>query len=162
MRLLILSTAIGLTLVAQASANDQLALSMGMEPGVYSTTELLQLQAALDDNNQILFQHLMTEFSDASAHDRAGTTTTSPSVQQLANSIGVPPDQFTLSELLQLHTAIQESDTNTVAFILNGGSEAPVDGSYSQGHLQLAREMGVDPADYTVSELANMFIGAYD
>lgn len=32
----------------------------------------------------------------------------------------------------------------------------------SQGHLQLAENMGVSPDDYTNAELAKMFIGAYD
>ncbi|TDT75149.1 hypothetical protein BDE40_1875 [Litoreibacter halocynthiae] len=32
----------------------------------------------------------------------------------------------------------------------------------SQGHLQLAKNMGVSPDAYTNAELAKMFIGAYD
>ncbi|WP_298297386.1 hypothetical protein [uncultured Litoreibacter sp.] len=30
------------------------------------------------------------------------------------------------------------------------------------GHLQLARNMGVNPADFTVAELSAMYIGKYD
>lgn len=32
----------------------------------------------------------------------------------------------------------------------------------SQGHLQLAKNMGVSPGTYTNAELAKMFIGEYD
>ena len=34
--------------------------------------------------------------------------------------------------------------------------------AFSAGHIQLARNMGVNPADYTLAELTAMNIGAYN
>lgn len=41
-------------------------------------------------------------------------------------------------------------------------TNASVTRSTSAGHLQLAKNMGVSPNEFTTAELAKMFIGAYD
>lgn len=52
MKTLILSTAILVGLAAPSFANDQLALSLGLEPGRFSAAELTQIQRALEDDDR--------------------------------------------------------------------------------------------------------------
>ncbi|SFR56812.1 hypothetical protein [Litoreibacter janthinus] len=40
--------------------------------------------------------------------------------------------------------------------------DAPQVSRNSQGHIQLARDLGVSPDTYSTAELARMFIGAHD
>ena len=52
MKTLALTTAIAATLAAPAAlASDSLAQSMGVEPGQYTTAELIQLRNAMEEND---------------------------------------------------------------------------------------------------------------
>ena len=51
--------AAALTVAAPAFANDQLARSLGVEPGALTTSQLIQLQSALSSDDHIRAFHLM-------------------------------------------------------------------------------------------------------
>lgn len=60
MKTFILSTAIALSLVAPAVASDQLARSLGVEPGVFSTAQLVQLRAAQENDDRALVAYILS------------------------------------------------------------------------------------------------------
>ena len=54
MKTIALATALVTALAAPAAfASDSLAASLGVEPGIYSTAELVQLSQALSDNDHV-------------------------------------------------------------------------------------------------------------
>jgi len=58
MKALILTTAIAIGFAAPSFANDQLARSLGVEPGAYSTAQLIALQAAQEDDSFDFANHI--------------------------------------------------------------------------------------------------------
>jgi len=65
--------------------------------------------------------------------------------------------RFTLSELIGLDSARSENDYGTWKFITSGDNrkvEKP--GTVTPGKAQLAAQLGVDPADFTTSELIGL------
>lgn len=163
MKTILLSTAIILGIVAQAQANDQLARSLGMEPGQYTSAELVQLSAAQADNNTALFNHLLEEFNGTAAVSAQNGGITDGH-RQLAASLGVNATDFTMSELVQLRAAREDGDSSAERYIMsNSGTATPSrSGGVTAGHRQVAASLGVDPEDYTMEELTGMFIGAHD
>ncbi len=64
---------------------------------------------------------------------------------QLAQSLGVQPGQYTTAELIRLEQAQQQGNEQQVAFILNGGGN-PTDPSVAyDARLQQAMENGNQP-----------------
>lgn len=103
----------------------------------------------------------------------------SPGEAQLAYSVGVEPGTLSLSQLIQLDQAQREggaSGTATAAWILKSANgqgytagsdrvsrELPrgntsLGGAVNQGNAQLAASLGVNPADYTTSELVELAV----
>ena len=85
---------------------------------------------------------------------------------QLAASVGVEPGRYTLTELVELKAAMDDDDATRIAFLTRDRraltstqsiDPAPSQGTgISPGQRQLARSMGVDPAEYSAAELAAM------
>ncbi|WP_044006458.1 hypothetical protein [Jannaschia sp. CCS1] len=162
MKHVILSAAIVVGLAAQGHANEQLAQSIGVEVGVYTSSELVQMQAALADNNQALFNHLQSSFNGQDVVTTGGGI--SDGHAQFAASLGLDPGTYTASELIQIRTARENGDAATERFLTGSAEEiiSTQSGGISAGARQLATTLGVDPADYTLSELTRMYISAYD
>lgn len=162
MKTLLLSTAIILGVAVQAQANDQLAHSVGVEPGQYTTAQLVQLMTAQTDDNTALFNHLLDEFDSNVISTQSGGI--SAGHRQLAASLGVDPTDFSVAELVQLRVAREDGDAIAErAIMANGGDVISTQsGGITGGQRQLAASLGVDPADYTVNELAGMYIDAHD
>lgn len=59
MKALVLTTAIALGFAAPSFANDQLASNLGLEPGAYSTAQLVAIDRALQDDNETLANHII-------------------------------------------------------------------------------------------------------
>jgi hypothetical protein len=108
MNRIVLTTALVLGLGAPVLASDQLALSLGVAPGVYTAAQLSQLKAAQDDDHGT-----GTYMIDGVAvRGSSKTGEASPGKVQLAASLGVDPARFTLSELAQMHFAASEDSGN--------------------------------------------------
>ncbi|SFC48405.1 hypothetical protein [Tropicimonas isoalkanivorans] len=152
-----LTTAIVLGLAAPALANEQLANNAGVEPGVYSTSELVQIIDAQRHGNWSRVHAV--ENRTAAAYD--DNDRTSAGHLQLARSAGVSPSDYATSDVVKLRSARANGDYSTARFI-ETSSDDSVAGStmsskgarQSQGHVQLARSLGVNPADFTTNELA--------
>lgn len=106
MKLFALTTALVVAATAPALANDQLARSLGVEPGLLTTAQLVQVKASVDNAN----------------------------------------DNRVAKELIERFTSGDVSTMST---------------GISAGHAQLAANLGLDPAEYSLAELAGIK-GSYD
>lgn len=79
---------------------------------------------------------------------------------QLAALLGVSAQDYSLAELAQLDVARSDNDPVLEAFILSRGaqSDSGVVGSVSDGKAQLAAQLGVNAADYSLSDLAALAV----
>ena len=59
MKALILTTAIAIGFAAPSFANDQLARSLGVEPGQFTTAQLFALDRALEDDDYDAAEHIL-------------------------------------------------------------------------------------------------------
>jgi hypothetical protein len=67
-----LSTALVAGLAAPAIASDQLALTLGVEPGAYTTAELIELRRAMEEGDRTRINFILSgEASESTAADRA-------------------------------------------------------------------------------------------
>ena len=161
MKRIVLTTAIILGLSVPALANDQLALSIGVEPSVFSTSQLAQLKAAQDDDDNRRFEFLLDRFSgNVTATQSVGLT---PGHRQLTASINVDYNQYSLNEIIQIRSAIDDDDNTRVEFLLDHGDVIATQSfGVTPGHEQLARSLGVDAGEYSLSALARMKSARYD
>ncbi len=162
--ILSLGTAAALTaaLTLPAFANDaNLAASVGVEPGVYTTAELIQLAVALEGDDVITANHILGAGGETVSSQGAAV---GQGDRQLAASLGVEPGVYSTAELIQLTVAMEENDMPTINRILSGGSEtvSTQSSGASQGNQQLAAFLDVNANDYTTAELAEMYIDRVD
>ncbi|MEM8554682.1 MAG: hypothetical protein AAGF71_07615, partial [Pseudomonadota bacterium] len=94
-----LTAAISATAFA-ASANNQLAASLGVEPGVHSSVELVRLKNAIEENNTAEVAFILN-----------GAETGTPVVSK---------DGFSGDELVRLLRAQEDNNTFEVSFIRSG------------------------------------------
>ncbi len=72
---------------------------------------------------------------------------------QLAAQLGVAPGTYSTAELIQLSRAIEENDHQRIRQITGSSVTSTQSVGISAGHAQLASQLGVDPASYSVNEL---------
>ena len=114
MKTLALTTAIAATLAAPAAlASDSLAQSMGVEPGQYTTAELIQLRNAMEENDAARVNFILS--GDANPVD----------AEVIYNA--------------RLEQAIAHDDLVTVNYLRNRGPE--VISTQSVGQNERAREI---------------------
>lgn len=150
-----LALAVALPFAGAANAdNDQLAKIAGVEPGVYTTAELIQIdQARKTQDFEKLDYYLLGE-NRVSRTDYAASV--NPGVAELAKIEGVSTSGYSASDLIELSQAERENDLEKIAFI-----KARAEGriteldpyAVSPGKAQLAANLGLDPAAYTTAEL---------
>lgn len=136
--------------VPGVSAGDaQLALTAGVEPGRYSRAELIRILDAKRENDAGAVQYYLSGANRTSAagNDSAGAV-------QLALTAGVEPGAYSVPELIQIIDAKRENDTELLNFILSGANRQGEREGVSPGKAQLAASLGLNPADYTLAELA--------
>lgn len=78
----------------------------------------------------------------------------SPGAEQLAAKLGLNADTYSLTELNIIDSALQEGDANTANFYINGGNRVALTSSVTPGKAQIAALLGLDPAQYSLAELA--------
>jgi len=147
-----LTTAILLGLTAPALASDQLARSLGVEPGTYSTAELIGLRTALEESDAQRANAILSGTGDAVVSRSA------PGHIALANQLGVNPAQYSFNDLIALRAAEENDEKAQAAFIrgnVSGGDVVSSRGS-SAGSAQLAAALGVDADRFTTVQLIQL------
>ncbi|MFQ6548007.1 hypothetical protein AADZ90_008605 [Aestuariibius sp. 2305UL40-4] len=149
---ILLPAAVAALIAAPALASDQLAAQLGVAPGTYSTSELIQLSRAVQDND-----HQRIRQITGGAVPSTQSVGISAGHAQLAAQLGVDPASYSVNELIVLRRALEDNDSVTVNR-LTGGSDAIVStrNTPGAGHMQLAAQLGVDPMAYTTAELTRM------
>ncbi len=144
------AAAIAATLAAPAFASDNLAASLGVEPGVYTTSQLVQLKAAQADDDHSRIRQIKAE---AAAGGFNGTADFS----QVAGSIDA--EGLGASEIVALKAAIDEDDADRI-FGLRNGTDVASDTTFSTrgGPVsgQLSASVGVAPGTLSTSELVQL------
>ncbi len=154
---------IGMTsvLAQPGAANDQLARPLGVEPGVYSTSDLIRLKAAYDGDDAARVAAILRQGSPTG---RVSTRNVGQSAghRQLAAALGVRPEDFSTAQLVQLRGAIEAEQRHQAMHIRAGGGNLTVanlsttDVSNSPGHRQMAASLNVDPAAHSTPALIKM------
>ncbi|MFQ6546527.1 hypothetical protein AADZ90_001110 [Aestuariibius sp. 2305UL40-4] len=139
-----------------ALASDQLAQSLGVDPGAYSVSELATLKAAMEEHDHQKVDLILGGGAIVSTQGRAGA-----GQAQLAAQLGVAPGAYDVADLIELRVAYEENDDQRVRKILSGGSVVSTQDSGVAGHDQMARQLGVDPADYTNAQIAAMYMDEF-
>jgi len=141
---------------------DQMALQLGVEPGVYTPVQLIDLQNAYWDNDSTRVAFILSQGNGVSSRgDFAASGVPSAGETQLARSLGVAPGAYSLSELTKLQAAVLDNDTQAIAFILGGGSNGSAGndrGTISPGKVGIAQALGLDPANFTTLELVSLYL----
>jgi hypothetical protein len=148
-------------------ASDQLAAAAGVEPGVYSTAQLIQMISALEEGDTAAYRFVRDGGGEVvSSQSPFGDA--QPRNAQLAAAAGVEPGAYSTAELARMIAALEENDSQTYRFVRDGGAEVVSSQSpdgirpASAGKARLAAALGVEPDDYTINQLAGMYIGAHD
>ncbi len=128
-------------------ADVQLAASAGVEPGVYTTAQMIQIIEARHDGDAAQLAFLLSQSSSVAT--RADFRV------EIASAA---PEGLSAVEQIQLQEARREDDHNTETFILTGTDRRSANAAsvVTRGEAQLAALIGVDPADYTLAELVAM------
>lgn len=144
------------------SGSDELARQLGVAPGAYTDAQLIQLDAAKRDREFDTYNFILSQGNGvASRGDSAGSATVSVGAAELAKSLGLAPGAYSVSSMIQLQNAIDDRDTQAISFILGGskdGNSGNDRGVVTPGKADLARALGLDPANYTTSELVAKYL----
>lgn len=150
-----LALAVALPFAGAASAgNDQLAQIAGVEPGIYTTAELIQIDEARKNSDQQALDYYLSGENRVSRN--ATYSSVSASVQQLAAIAGVSPEGYTIGTLNELIEAQGGSDASKVAYIKARAAGEISDLSptaTSAGKDQLAALVGKDASTTSYGEL---------
>ena len=160
---------LALTVAAPAFANsgaDQLALSLGVQPGALTASELSQLQSAVNDDDQDRVQFILNRAAGkVTRADTSDAGFVNAGKAQIAAQVGVDAAAFSTNDLIRLQDAIRSNDREEVAFILNGSNNGDVTndrGTVTPGKAQLAASLGLNAAEYTTAELSKLYLDSID
>ena len=114
-RILISAAAIAAALASPVAA-DQLARSAGVEPGIYTRSELTILREARQNNDDLVYRTVLERGADRQAGEALSTRRTAQDAtvgdaqtaaalsghERLARSLGVDPAEHTTGELARM------------------------------------------------------------
>lgn len=159
------STVASIILVAfagQAMAEEvspgqqQLARSIGVAPGVFTLPELARIRDTDEGKRAAVIDYLISQnrfdLVRRSTAPNSGRAT-------MAAAAGVHPDTATMSQIYRLFSAKESGDRAAANLVIDeiAGRGGPKPASHvSPGEAAIAAGLGVDPADYTLAELARM------
>lgn len=147
----------GAAFAAQPTSDAQLAASAGVAAGQYTAAELQAIIDARRDNDTSALNYYLSgaNRSGAAQSDASG---------QLANLAGVAPGTYSASELALIIEARKDNDAARAAYILSNTnrSTAAEAAAVTPGEAQIAAALGLDPAQYTLSELTRLWAAAND
>ena len=138
---------------ASASSDAQLAASAGVESGVYTAAELQAIIEAKRDNDN----RAVAFITSGANRTNPAASTDGIGLEQLARAAGVQPGQYTQAELVGLLDAQKENDAVKVQYWLSHANRNSPDANPANpGKVQLAKTLGVNPDDYSMSDLVLM------
>jgi len=154
-----LTTAIALGLAAPAMAARQLEKSLGVAPGVYTLSQLVEIKHAAETDGGGTRAYFGGA-DDVTVSSRSAVT---PGAAQLARSLGVEPGAYTLSQLVALKRAA-ETDGGGGAAVLGAGDGVAMSsrGVATGAAAQLAAGLGVAPGRHGLDELVAKHSAASD
>lgn len=140
----LIASALVAALAAPAFANSQLENILGVEPGVYTTAELVAIKGSFDSDTGYNVPERGAVVSTQSTGFSQGHIA-------LANDLGVNPADYSTAELV----AIKGSFDSDTGFNVpeRGGVVSTQSVGISAGHAQLAANAGVDASAYSVGEI---------
>jgi len=165
MKLIALTTALVVAASAPAFANAQLARSLGVEPGTLTTAQLAQVKAVVDhDDDNRTARALIERFSAGEVSTMGAGV--SAGHAQLAANLGVDPAQVSVSEIASIRALVDHDDDNraveaAIDRVRDGGVVSTMSTGVSAGHAQLAASLGLDPAEYSFSQVVDAW-ATYD
>lgn len=139
------TTALVLAAAAPAFANDQLARSLGLEPGVFTTSELATIAGYVEERD--------------STNDKIIANLVSRTGGGVVSTQSVDDGQFTALELAQIAGLVEERDhTNRhhIAALMARAGAGSVSTQSVPGSSQLAASLGLDAGQFTAVELAQI------
>lgn len=150
---------------APSSGAAQLAAKLGVEPGVYSLSDLIRLDAANDsqqNREEVAFILEEGRFGIAGRSNAGAVSATDHA--QLAARAGVESGQYTIAELALIDTGSRSSnDVEFVEFVKDGGlRDAGPSSADTPAFAQIAGTLNVDAADFTASQLIRLQDAAKD
>lgn len=162
MRTLMISAAAVALSAGVAFANPgiaQLAAEAGVSPNGYTQNQLIQLLDAQRDNDTARVQFIMSQAGQSAVTRSDMGAGAVSNDAQLAAAAGVEPGVYTINELQRLIDAKDDNDDQEINFILSGQNRANAAPSnvVSPGQVQLAATLGVDPSEFTLAELTQMY-----
>lgn len=116
---LITANANGDTLSTQSGVSNgeaQLAALAGVEPGVYSVSQLVRLSQAQTDNDYGTIRLIESQANGETFSTQSGV---SAGDAQLAALVGVTPGSLTTAQMIRLDNALSDGDDTTANYILS-------------------------------------------
>lgn len=141
---IIAAATLGLAAPAFAD-NAQLARSLGVEPEQYTAAELVRLKSARAEDNRFIVNYVL-EQADA-------PSTRSAAAPAFARALDLDTTDYTAAELQLIRRALEENDDFRLKNLL-AGAGADISAGTTAAKRQLAYDLGVEPSDYSVRELA--------
>lgn len=133
----------------------------GVEPGTYTVSDLIRLDDAQRESVQASEVRFIKQ--NGTYTTRANTWDVGPvnseGADQVAGASEAPKGVHSIDELIQISNAQRENDYRTENFYTSGTNRQTTDGdvgSVTPGKAQLAASLGVDPTQYTTSQLVSM------
>ncbi|SIN86377.1 hypothetical protein [Vannielia litorea] len=136
-----------------------LARSVGVEPGVYSVDQLIQLKG-LDDGDNAARQFILDN-PEGNGADVSSKSVIGSGTDKLAASVGVEPGVYSTAQLIELKS-LDDGDNAARQFILDnpaaGGGDVASrsDIGTSGGNDTLAASVGVEPGLYSTAQLIEL------
>lgn len=145
----------GAASAGQVSTDAQLAGAAGVAAGQFTSAELQSIIDARRDNDQTALNYYL---SGANRSETKGDSS-----GQLAKLVGVTPGAFSASELQMILNAQRNNDPEQAAYVISGTNRKAGDtvGTVTAGKAQIAAGLGLNPADYTLAQLAALEAAQY-
>jgi hypothetical protein len=139
----------------------QLAHEAGVNPAAYTQAQIVDLIDAQRDNDPEKVAFILSQSNQTGGATLSSSSQPSQGLVQLAKLAGVQPGAYTQDELIRLRQAQIKNHPEEVAYILNHEDRVNND-RVNPGKAQLAKLVGVNPADYTLAQLDAMNPAASD
>ena len=142
---LALTSALVIALTAPAFASSQLERQLGVEPGVYSFSELAAIKGSYDTDNG----YNIAPRGDVVSTQSVGI---SPAHAQLAATLGVDANDYSFAELANIKGSFDTDNGYNITE--RGGVVSTQSVGVSGAAAQLAASLGLDANAYSFAELA--------
>lgn len=150
------------TMAIPAFANpgaDMFARTLGLQPGEYTMAEMINIKEARRENDDEAERFYLSK-GNRKALNFADSVTQGEA--QMAHALNLPHGDYSVAEMIAIREARRENDDEAERFYLSGTNRKASNPAevVTSGEAQLAASLGVDPAQYTLAELARLYADA--